>query len=87
MCPTRADGKISSMPSRMPLPARMIETSTVFLPSRIGAIIGAIGVSIGASVVGKSRHTSYARSMLISRSRLRNELVLVSFDRISDSLC
>ena len=50
-------------------------------------IIGAIGVSIGTSVVGRSRHTSYARSMLISRSRLRKVLVLVSFDRISESLC
>ena len=65
----------------------MIETSTIFLPSRTGVIIDAIGVSIWIFVIGRSRHTSYASSMLISRSRLRNELVLVSFDRISESLC
>ena len=50
-------------------------------------IIDAIGVSIATFVVGISRHTSYASSMLISRSRSRNLLVLVSFERISVSLC
>src|SRR5436305_1305874 len=87
MWPTRADGRISSMPSRIPLPARKIEISTIFLPSSFGAIIVAIGVSILTAVVGKSRHTSYASSKLISRSRFRNVLVLVSFERISVSLC
>ena len=38
-------------------------------------------------VVGMSRHTSYASSILISRSRLRNVLVEVSLFRISVSLC
>src|SRR5882724_3171986 len=87
MWPTRAEGRISSMPSRIPLPARKIEMSTIFLPSSFGAIIDAIGVSIFTAVVGKSRHTSYASSMLISRRRFRKVLVLVSFERISVSLC
>ena len=52
-----------------------------------GAIVGAIGVSIWIFVVGKSRQTSYARSMVISRSSARNLLVLDSLSRISVSLC
>jgi hypothetical protein len=58
MWPTRALGRISSMPSRMPLPARRIDTSTIFLPSSIGAIIGATGVSMLTIDIGRSRHTS-----------------------------
>ena len=90
MAATREDIEAASVAAGMlpiALGSHMIETSTVFLPSRIGAMTGAIGVSIGTSVVGKSRHTSYARSMLISRSRFRKVLVLVSFERISESLC
>jgi hypothetical protein len=36
----------------------MIETSTIFLPSSNGAIIGAIGVSICTFDIGRSRQTS-----------------------------
>ena len=46
------------MPSRMPAPARMIETNTVFLPSITRERIGSIGVSMSTSCIGMSRVTS-----------------------------
>jgi hypothetical protein len=58
MCPTRADGKIFSMPSRMPPPARKMLTMTTFLPSSSGASIEASGVSMGVGTRGRSRVTS-----------------------------
>ncbi len=44
---TRAAGTRSSMPSSRPLPARMIEANTSFLPLMVGASIVVMGVSIG----------------------------------------
>ena len=58
MWATRAPGTSSSMPSSMPLPARMMTTNTVFLPSITGACMASSGVSISISCVGMSRVTS-----------------------------
>ena len=46
------------MPSRMPLPARSTETKQIFLPASVGARMGAIGVWMSISCVGRSRMTS-----------------------------
>jgi hypothetical protein len=48
----------SSIPSRIPRPARRIATSTTFFPSSIGASIFASGVSIATSVSFMSRVAS-----------------------------
>jgi len=58
MCPTRAPGTTSSMPSRKPLPARMITTNTVLRPSITGELIFSRGVSISTMRIGISRVTS-----------------------------
>ena len=58
MWPTRAPGTTLSMPSRMPVPARRIDTNTSFLPSITLAFIVSSGVSISTSCIGMSRVTS-----------------------------
>src|SRR6476661_2880048 len=87
MWPTRAPGTTLSMPSRMPVPARRIETNTSFFPSMTLAVIFSIGVSISMSCTAMSRVTSYAISDASSPSSRRKLLVLASFLRISVSLC
>jgi hypothetical protein len=47
-----------SMPSTMPVPARRIGTSTIFLPSSRAPRALAIGVSTSVSITGRSRVTS-----------------------------
>ena len=58
MWPTRAPGTTLSMPSRMPVPARRMETNTSFLPSMTFAVVFSSGVSISISCIGMSRVTS-----------------------------
>src|ERR1700739_2214868 len=87
MCPTRAEGSSASIPSRMPPPARRIDTRHSFLPASNGKLARSIGVSISVTASGSSRVASYASSRLISRSNRRNSAVDVLRSRISDSLC
>src|SRR6516225_4063539 len=87
ICPTRADGSRSSIPSRIPLPARRIDTRHSFLPASKGKLALSSGVSISLAARGSSRVASYANNRLISRSSLRNSAVEVLRSRISDSLC
>jgi hypothetical protein len=58
MWPTRAEGRMLSMPSTMPVPARRIGTSTIFLPSSMVPRARAMGVSTSVSMTGRSRVTS-----------------------------
>jgi MFS family permease len=51
-------GAATSMPSRKPLPARMMATNTVFLPSITGDCIASSGVSMVTICTGMSRVTS-----------------------------
>src|SRR6516164_7485779 len=87
MWPTRANGNRSSIPSRMPPPARRIDTRHSFLPASNGKLPRSSGVSISVTASGSSRVASYANSRLISRSSRRNSAVDVFRSRISDSLC
>ena len=69
------------------MPARRIDTNTVFLPSITGDIVFSSGVSISINCVGMSRVTSYAISIAISFISVRKLYVLRDFSRINVSLC
>src|SRR3569832_1380917 len=87
MWPTRAPGTTVSMPSRMPVPARRIDTNTSFLPSITIAFVVSSGGCTSISRIGVSRVTSYVMSIASSLSSRRKEFVDASLLRISVSLC